>query len=200
MRILPILVLYSLSVAQPTLFCGDTLICNDLPQNIKEFIRTNLPEYFYPNVEMYNKFAEGIFVCKQRKLLSKEPNRWPPHFIEGDFNRDGLKDYVIVMSKRIITNSRDTSYSGHFVILHGTKKGFVIGSIEPAWNGGKTKFHLSCQIAFVKQGNYKVLNANGKLITIEIPYDGFMVYGEDDTEYYYWENGEYVNKAIYSWD
>ena len=63
------------------------------------------------------------------------------------------------------------------------KDGFVIADTEDAWSSSKGGwFSPSCQIAFIKKGNYKLLNGEGKQITIKIPYDGFMVYGEDDVE------------------
>jgi hypothetical protein len=189
--------LFSLSFAQPVIFCNDTLICTDLPANIKMFLKKNLPEYKYPNVDTYLNSE----ICSHRKLLSKNKNQWPPFFIQGDFNRDGIKDYVIIMSKITRKDSNDTVFSGYFIILHGTKDGFVIADTEDAWSSSKGGwFSPSCQIAFIKKGNYKLLNGEGKQITIKIPYDGFMVYGEDDVIYYYWENGKYLNKKIYSFD
>jgi hypothetical protein len=87
-----------------------------VPEKVLNYINKNKPGYHFPDY--------SLFKANYLKSIIIKNDFWPPFCIEGNFNNDTIKDYVLLLTKDTIDTIGNKSYVNCIVILHGTINNF----------------------------------------------------------------------------
>ena len=97
---------------------------NNLPSAHRAVLAKYLKEH-----RAYRFATEDRFDAETLKYMRREPKGQLPYYISGDFNRDGRKDFAVVVVKPGKPNVNDEK-SSMLLIFNGAKKGYKLAHTE----------------------------------------------------------------------
>lgn len=148
-----------------------------MPQDVKNYLKTNFPDYHIPDTNEYFKNFSFFF----NKGVSYSFNDQIPYFVTSDFNDDQLPDFAFILKK---------SENLKFVFLENTGNSFKYWSDssfnEPIDNEGII-YGL-----YVEPPRKIDCVVDDEPVSLILKRNGVALYKlEDMMKVYYWEDGTF---------